>query len=447
MLNRNLHYKRQLISIQNNCKAYALKIIFSTILIMVLLTACTPTTEGNVLGYLIAQRLGTLEPESTANGTGTLIGQVTHEGDPVPQASVIVAGRTGLPYTVQTDENGQYEINGIPPGQYVPSVVGVDFQETVPTDFLGTPRLVTIKAGQVIQAPTLELKRHDPVSLPDPLLPSVQLSQTANYTTTSPFPPDSAAQVYKYQFQYAGATVDTLRLYLPLNLEPDQQLPLFFIVYPGIIDGWESISVAYAAQGFGVVAISPIADRVTDVDAHAQDARVAFALARSGALTSYLSPEPAVSLGGSFTSAVLHRFLRDEGDQIAAWVTVGGIGNAFRGTADFYAGNLLIPPEYEFLIPALGRPNLHPLNFLRYSPIYTAQQLPPTLIIHTDIDRIVPISQAYELEEALRVADVPVEVFYYEDVSHYLQIDENMSSAGEEMFYLIADFVRRYSTP
>ena len=122
---------------------------------------------------------------------------------------------------------------------------------------------------------------------------------------------------------------------------------------------------------------------------------------------------------------------------------MGGIGNAFAGTADFYNGKLAVPPQYELVIPALGLPDLYPLPFLRYSPIYVAGALPPTLIIHTDADRVIPISQARELEAALQAADVPVEVFYYADVSHYLQIDENMTEAGAEMFERVLDYAKR----
>mgnify|MGYP001000194810 CR=1 FL=1 len=128
---------------------------------------------------------------------------------------------------------------------------------------------------------------------------------------------------------------------------------------------------------------------------------------------------------------------------IAGWVTVGGISNAFSGTASFYAGQLEIPPQYEFLIPALGLPNLYPLDFLRFSPVYTAAQLPPTLIIHTDVDHVIPIDQAYQLEAALHANQVPVEVYYYKDVSHYLQIDENMTEQGREMFYRVLTFAQR----
>ena len=89
----------------------------------------------------------------------------------------------------------------------------------------------------------------------------------------------------------------------------------------------------------------------------------------------------------------------------------------------------------------MGPANLYPLPFLYFSPVYTASQLPPTMIIHTDVDRIIPITQAYELEQALRDAGVYVEVLYYEDVSHYLQIGEDMTESGEEMFWQVLEFL------
>jgi pimeloyl-ACP methyl ester carboxylesterase len=209
------------------------------------------------------------------------------------------------------------------------------------------------------------------------------------------------------------------------------------------VDNWEAVSVAFAAQGYVVVAISPSPAWDVDIEQHALDERIALHLARDGSLSPHIGDGPAMALGGSFTSAVLHRLLLDEGDQFNGWVTVGGIANAFSGAEAFYAGELELPPRYQFVIPALGQPNLFPLSFLRYSPVYTASQLPPTLIIHTGADHIIPIEQAHELEAALRASGVPVETFYYKDVSHYLQIGENMTPEGQEMFYLILDFIER----
>ena len=102
---------------------------------------------------------------------------------------------------------------------------------------------------------------------------------------------------------------------------------------------------------------------------------------------------------------------------------------------------MTLPERFRYVIPALGPANIYPLPFLYYSPVYTASQLPHTMIIHTDVDRIIPISQAYELEKALRAAGVYVEVLYYEDVSHYLQIGDDMTESSKEMFWQVLKFL------
>lgn len=414
--------------------------------LLALLAGCTPSPEANVIGYLLAERLGTLEPDPSDAPPGAITGVVEHEGRPVPGATVLVAERTGRPHSGVTDEQGVYTIQGVPPGQYVPAATAPGYEETVLQGWLGIPTLITVNSSMTTTLPALELRPHRATPLPEPLAESVNLVQTATYITGTVFPPGAMAQATAYSFTYNGATVDTLRVYLPPDLAADEQLPMLFMVYPTQVDRWEPVSVGLASEGYALVAISPMAGRGVNIDAHAQDARIGFHLARQGALGPHIRPAKAVALGGSFSSPVLHRFLRDERDQIAGWVTVGGISNAFSGAHDFYTGKIEIPPPYELAVPALGAPNLYPLLFLRYSPVYTAVQLPPTLIIHTDADRITRITQAYELEEALKKAGVPVEVFYYEDVSHYLQIGEDMTDAGAEMFYLILDFARRVQT-
>jgi len=407
------------------------------------LSACAPTPQGNVIGYLIAKRLGRFDaPPSTMRGS--VQGMVLHEGQPLVGATVVLAERNGRPHTGQTNAQGRYRIDGVPRGQYALAAIAPYFTETRLQDKLGLPLLVTVTPDAVAEAPPLRLLRHRAALLPTPLAAATQFTLTSTTVVTAAFPMSSTAQVQAFQFVNAGVVISTLRLYLPISnaLEPD--LPTLFMVYPTLVDAWQSVSVAFAAQGFAVVAISPSAARELNIDAHALDARVALALTQQGYLDPRLRDQPAVALGGSFSSAILHRLLRDLDQEVAAWVTVGGIANAFDGTADFYAGQIDIPPEYTYLIPALGPPNLYPLAFLRYSPVYTAAQLPPTLIIHTDADRVISISQAYELEAALHTADVPVSVFYYQDVSHYLQIDDQMTDAGREMFYRVVDFAKQY---
>ncbi len=416
------------------------------VVVVALLAGCAPTPEGNVLGYLLARRLGTLTVDPTAP-RGSVTGSVHHAGTPIAGATVVFAERNGTPHAGVSDEAGRYRIDDIPAGQYVPAAVAPGYEETVPRWVFGIAQLVTVTPDAVTEAPPMELQPHTSRPLPEPLAASVALSVTASYSAVTNFPPGAQADVTAYQFTFEGETIDTLRLYLPPNLAPDAQLPLLFMIYPTYVDNWWPVSVGFASQGYAMVAISPIGARGIDIDAHAQDARVAFQLAQTGALSPHIAPGRAVTLGGSFSSPILHRFLRDERDQVAGWVTVGGISNAFSGAADFYAGRLEMPENHLYTVPALGAPNLYPLPLLRYSPVYTAAQLPPTLIIHTEADRIALMDQAHQLEDALRAAGVPVEVFFYEDVSHYLQIGEDLTEAGVEMFYRVIDFARRVQAP
>ena len=151
-------------------------------------------------------------------------------------------------------------------------------------------------------------------------------------------------------------------------------------------------------------------------------------------------------MGGSYSSAILARLLRAAGDELAGWVTVGGLSNAFTGAAAYYRGEVELPPDFSLLVPALGWPSLNPLAFLRFSPVYVAGELPPTLVIHTAADRVLPIEQAEELTAALQAEGVPVDTYYYSDVSHYLGIGENLTDAGIEMFYKIIEFIDRYGS-
>lgn len=415
------------------------------LLALTFLAGCSPTPETNVITYLLAQRLGTFSLEPDPRPPGALTGHVYHEGAPLEGAAVVVAERYGKPYAAYTDADGYYRIDGIPPGQYVPAAVAPGYEETVPRDRLGRPRLVTIEPNASTDAPAIELNRHETEPLPAPLAAGVNLSATGTYTASAPFPSGAQARVQTFTFEIDGVVNDSLRVYLPTETQPHDELPLLFVVYPGPTENWEPISVALSAPGYAVVALAPGPERGLDIDGHALDARAALNLALDGALDPRISDGKAVAMGGSFSSPVLRRLMRDEGDSVAAWITLGGISDAFSGAYDFYRGAIQVPPQHELAIPSLGLPNLYPLTFLRYSTIYAAGELPPTMVIHTAADEVTRIEQAYKLEAALREAGVPVEAYYYDDVSHYLQIGENMTEAGMEMYDRVLEFVEKYT--
>lgn len=423
------------------------------LLFVLALGGCAPSPSGNVLGYLLARQLGTAPSAPNVDGPrGTLTGSVTHAGAPLAGATVLVAAPDGTPFTGVSDAQGRVTIPDVPPGQYVPAAVAPGYEEISAAGLLGIPQLVTVQANMTTTLPPLQLEAHQARPLPAPagLVDAVALRQTGSYTATAPYPPDAEAHVTAYQYTVDGVVVDSLRVYLPLSAAAvrarGEQLPLLFMIYPTAVENWEPVSVGFAAAGYGFVAMSPMGVHGVDIEAHAYDARVAFALARQGALDPVLAPDEAIMLGGSFSSPIMHRFLRDESAHVAGWVTVGGISNALTLASAYYAGEVTLPPAYTYAIPALGPPHIYPQLFLSYSPVYTAGQLPPTLIVHTPADEITPIEQAYALEAALRAAGVPVETVYYEDISHNIQIGENMSAVGPEIFERIYTFAAEHQS-
>ncbi|MCB0045437.1 MAG: carboxypeptidase regulatory-like domain-containing protein [Caldilineaceae bacterium] len=415
------------------------------LLSLLLLTGCRAMPAFNVLRYEVARRTGVYDRTPTGGATGTLAGRVMADDGPVAHALVVAADPRGKAYTDRTDAAGYYRIDGLPPGWYTPAAAATGYADGDPRNEAGYPVALHVTADALTQGPPIRLEPVRVEALPQDAAAAVALTQTAAFSAATTFPPGSAAQVLSYRFVRDGVTVDSLRVYLPGHLAPDARLPLLFFSYPGDVDGWQDVSVAFAAQGYALVALSPAGERGLDVRAHAEDARIALALARQGALTPHIATdEPIIVMGGSFTSAILYRLILMQPDCYSAWVTLGGIADAFSGAEAFYAGKLELPPAYAYVIPAMGPPNLAARELLDYSPVAHAGELPPTLIIHTTADRILPVAQAHALAGALSDAGVPVETFYYEDVSHYLQIGADLTPAGEEMFYRILDFVQRY---
>lgn len=413
-----------------------------------LLTACSPSSTVNVIGYEIEKRLGAFPPEPVSAARGEITGRViAPDGTPIEGATALVALRTGTPYTATTAADGMYTITNVPPGQYVSAFVAPGYAENTLADWLGFPRVLPVHIDETTQAPVATLEPYQPPPLPAPLPEAVSLDLRIEFEAEANYPPDSRARAYAFHFTHDGHVIDNLRLYLPLDLEPDERLPMLFMIYPTHSDAWQDVSVAYAAQGYAFVAVAPIEAHGLEIDAHAQDARIAFHLAKEGHLHPQIDHERIIALGGSFSSAILHRFLRNETDAVDAWVNVGGISNALTGAAEFYRGELEMPPDFEFAIPALGPANIYPLDFLRFSPVYTPHHLPPTFIVHTAADRIATIDQAYQLEAALEAAGIAVETFYYEDDSHYLMIGDDITEASMQVYEEILGYIEAQLSP
>src|SRR5690606_23114665 len=93
------------------------------LLLVLLLTSCTPAPEVNVLGHLLARRLGTSGPVPIT-ATGHIHGRIMNEsGHPIPGATALVALRDGRPFAATSDATGTYTITHVPTGQYTLAAV------------------------------------------------------------------------------------------------------------------------------------------------------------------------------------------------------------------------------------------------------------------------------------------------------------------------------------
>ena len=116
-----------------------------------------------------------------------------------------------------------------------------------------------------------------------------------------------------------------------------------------------------------------------------------------------------------------------------AIVNVGAVSDAFLGVQSLYDADLAIPPPYDFAVAAMGRPDKDPAFFFGFSPVFFADKLPPTLVVHTYNDEVIPYNQAEAFDSALNAAGVPHELLLYEDTTHYL--DAYNPTPGTHLVY------------
>ncbi len=421
--------------------------VLSTVLLgcLFLQTAClSPVT--NLVQYGLADGERYLFP-AAESGTGVLVGRVMYEGRPVAQATVLVAEPEGTPHVTTTDSRGRYRLTGIPPGHYVPIAVAEGLENTVLHNFLGVPQAIRINHGVTVEVPDIQMAAPpQKVVLGPNAATDYALTRLEAYTRTTPFPHGAQAQVQHWSFVRDEEVNDTLYVYLPGHAAPDTGcFPLLFAIYPGHSLQWEDLSVAFASQGFAVVALSPLLAYGRDVQEHGTDAHLALHFGLQGILDPRIDVSMPLAMSGSYGSAVLNRLIRVAEEPFAAVVLLGGISNAFTGAAAFYAGQLDWPVHLGYILASLGTANAKPDNFMEFAPVYSARSMPPTFLVHTLDDTMVPIAQSYEYAQALEAAQVPVQTHYFADESHYLQIGANTSDVTRDLFARTLAYLGEYT--
>jgi len=358
------------------------------------------------------------------------------DGHPLADAVVLVATATGEVYDARSDKVGRYRIEQVPAGVYVPAAGKWGYEESILRLPDGRRAAVAVHAGLVTDNVDMTLKRRQLIRPPT----DVPIGLSPPLTVTEDFPGQVYARLITVTFPSGGLVLSNTLIYEPITAT--HPLPTLLTVYPSPALNWNPASVAFASQGLVVVAVGPASARGLDIDGHARDVLQVATLLRAGRLSSYADPNRLALLNGSFGSLILFRALPDLPDACCL-VQVGGVSDGFLGVQALYREDLQIPPPYDAAVAALGRPDWYPDVLLRYSPAFYATDLPPTLVIHTQVDRVIPYDQAIRFDQALAAAGTPHQLLLYEDVTHYLNVEEP-SPAAAEMFWTIVQFLRKW---
>jgi dipeptidyl aminopeptidase/acylaminoacyl peptidase len=381
---------------------------------------------------------GEREVDESAAGA---IGGLVHDeaGQPLADAVVLVATVKGIVYQAQSDELGTYRIEDVPPGRYVPAASKWGYDDALYSQDAEERTLVTVRSGQLASGVNFVLQEHQPwrPALDEP--PVLGPPQTG-YAL---FPAEVSASRVPVTFTNEGLIITTTLLYEPLEFEVTEPLPVVVATYPSPPIGWDRVSVALANEGYVVLATGPSPQRGFDIYGMARDLLKLVAYLREGQLTEHADTEREGWLTGSFGSLILYRALWEDPGGVDALVLVGSISDGFLWVQALYDVELEIPDRYATFVAALGRPDRYPEIYLGYSPTLHAERLPPTLVVHTIADEVIPYNQSVRLDEVLTAVGVTHELFLYEDTTHYLD-QVNVTPETAELYRRLALFLDRY---
>jgi len=379
----------------------------------------------------------------TASGSGLLRGTVrSAQGVTLADTTVVAAAEDGRTFTTLSDAAGRYEL-ALPAGSYVPMATHAGFDDA--SLRWGPLRgAVSIAPGEDAGADFFLSPTAPHAFSADGLL--TFLDDTTSHTDI-PQPVDVRRR--GFAFVRAGTTLTGSLVYEPPAPGP---FPILLFIYPCWTYpcsalGWDALSATMAARGYVVVAYSP--QRGLDLEKDMDDVLALLAHIRDNQLSTRSDGSRVALLTGSLTSIHLWRVVQlAPPGTVQAVVVLGGLSDLFLIRERFEAGTLgLEPPFAEPLstaLVALGRPNVNPDFYVRYSPVYHLDALNNTSIslIYGGKDKIVPPEQTAHFSRQLLARGIAHEVHLYPDQEHYLDLS-TLNPDELDMFEQVVRFLQR----
>lgn len=407
--------------------------------------ACSPQVEVMVARNLLlyrGERFWRAIAPTSAPALGDLRGTVRDgQGQPVSGALIIAADANGRTFTSESDGAGQYHLRLLA-GAYAPMATKAGYDDAR-LQFGPLARTIVVAGNETIASGDFTLRRA-------PLRAqaadaSLQFFDEAIAHTNIP----QAADVRRRGFTFVRASTILTGSYVyePLT---DGRYPLLLFIYPCWVYpcstlGWDLLSATMAAKGFVVVAFSP--QRGTDLEADVADVLQLIAHVKAGQLSTKGDASQLALAAGSLTSIHLWRVAQlAPCEAIQAIVVLGGISDLFLVRQRFEANELLLEPPFaaplSTALIGLGRPNLNPDLYVRYSPVYHLDARPraPIALIHGGSDKTVPYEQTPHFAEWLRARGIPHTMYLYPHQEHYLDLT-NINAAELDMLDKVVGFL------
>jgi hypothetical protein len=395
------------------------------------------TALRNVLHYQVVEAMGGPKVR-TGEPPGTIAGTVRDaSGSALAGATILVASPLGHTYTAESGPDGRYQIEGVPPGRYVPVAGKRGYLEDLPqfcVAGLCYKNAVNVRSARQVEGIDLSLEPIPPIEVVTDA--SLVVSASREIEVGAPFP--SKALRTHFRFEREGLRVNDCYLYEPLS--GDGPFPTLLLVLPGPVLNWEIVPVPFASEGYSVLAFYPL--RGIDLDKDVADILTALAYLRRGGIPSRADTERLVLVGASFTSLHAYRLLAlTEGVDVS--LVLGGMADGFSFRHDVETGRAQTRPPFDQVLMALGFPNSSPELYFRYSSIFHLEGLPPLCVLHGKDDELSPFSQSVELAEALARRGMPHEFYAYEGLSHYFSTSAD-NETTQQMFQDSLDCLRGY---
>lgn len=383
----------------------------------------------NAIQYRLLQRLGVFD-QTLDQARGTLQGTVsTREGLPIKNATVLVSRIDGTVFSSVTDTQGRYLIDASA-GSYVPVAGAPGYEDTAVHTLFG----IGIVPNRSTKLDIVLDRRREQQIMP---ARQVQIGKPQGYVIEQPIHATAIRREITYS---VDGRPNQLTYYYTPNDGQETALPVLLAVYPGPADWWENVSLPLAEAGYAVIAVGPA--YALDLEADIDDLKRLITMARDGTLPR-ADASRIGALGGSYSGLHVLRLAIRHPDAIDAALLFGPPTDLFELRRLFEIGSFFPPFGLDKALIALGLPDRVPERYWRYSARFHAQNIHvPVMLIHSEVDEVVPFTQSELLADELARLQKPHELHILEGMSHYLYESDDIA-AIEDLFNTTVSFFAR----